>query len=262
METNEDQGAVRRERRGQVEVLTLSYPARRNAVSMRMRAELLEALTAILADDGCRAVVLTGDGAHFCSGGDITSFAGVTPAAGRQRMFRIHQILRLLIAGPKPVVAAVEGAAFGAGCSIAAACDVVVAAEDAKFSCPFNRFALAPDWGGGWTLPNRMGVGRAKLFMLTGRAFGAPEAERLGLVDQLAPCGQALNTALAIAEDITRGAPLSNEVVKALLARGHGALEEALAAEADVQGVLYGTEDYNEGYAAFLEKRPPQFTGR
>ena len=98
METNEDQGAVRRERRGQVEVLTLSYPARRNAVSMRMRAELLEALTAILADDGCRAVVLTGDGAHFCSGGDITSFAGVTPAAGRQRMFRIHQILRLLIA--------------------------------------------------------------------------------------------------------------------------------------------------------------------
>lgn len=257
-----DDGTVKVEQRENVHVLTLSYPARRNAISMRMREALLEALTAAIADDHCRAIVLTGEGRHFCSGGDITSFAGVTPPAGRVRMQAIHRTLRLLISGRKPVIAAVEGAAIGAGCSIAAACDIVVASEESRFACPFNRFALAPDWGAGWTLPSRMGVGRAKFLMLSGRTVDAREAERLGLVEQITPAGGALAEALAIADDVARGAPLSNETVKNLLARGTGSLEEALAAEADAQGVLYGSEDYVEGYSAFLEKRQPNFKGR
>lgn len=259
---SEDKGVVRTERRGQVEIFTLSFPARRNAISMRMRAVLFDDLTRVVDDSECRAIVLTGEGDHFCAGGDINSFGGETPESGRRRMFAIHKILRLIIAGRKPVVAAVEGAAFGAGCSLAAACDIVVAAASARFSCPFNRFALAPDWGAGWTLANRMGSGRAKLLMLTGNVFDAEAAERLGLVDQIAQAGQALEVALELAESIARGAPLSNEMTKSLLARGHASLEESLAAEADAQAVLYGTEDYVEGYTAFREKRSPIFKGR
>jgi len=262
MKTIEDQGAVKTEQSGVVRVMTLSFPARRNALSMRMRVDLLDALTAANEDDGCHAIVLTGEGGMFSSGGDISSFGGVTPAAGRRRMQGIHQILRMLILGPKPVIAAVEGAAFGAGCSLAAASDIVVAAEDARFSCPFNRFALAADWGAAWTLPNRMGIGRAKLLMLSGRVFTCPDAERMGLVDVMAPAGGALETAMAVAEDVVRGAPLSNEMIKNLLGRGLSSLEDAMAAETDAQAVLYSTEDYSEGHAAFREKRQPNFKGR
>lgn len=258
----EDEGVVKIEQAGPVRILILSYPARRNAISLRLREELYDALLDAMNDQTCRAIVLTGEGRHFCSGGDIGSFAGVTPVSGRERMQRLHRIVHLLIEGAKPVIAAVEGAAFGAGLSLAAACDVVVASVEAKFACPFNRFGLAPDWGAMWTLPHRMGIGRAKMFMMSGRTLDGRAAEQQGLVDLVAESGAALREALALAGDIAAGAPLSNGMVKGVLARGLGHLDEALAAEADVQGVLFGSEDFIEGQAAFQAKRPPAFNGR
>lgn len=255
-------GTVRAERDGAVAILTLSYPERRNAFSLPLRAALREALQAALDDESCRVIVLTGEGAHFCSGGDITSFDGVTPVSGRVRMQRVHAIVRQIVRGEKPVIAAVEGHAAGAGLCVAAACDMVVAARDAKLSCSFSKIGLFPDFGGAWSIPLRMGIGKAKLLMMSGRVLGAEAGERQGLVDLLAEPGGALTAALELAREVAAMSPLSNGLLKAVLARGPNDLEEVLAAEADAQGVLYGSEDFQEGRRAFLEKRPPTFRGR
>ncbi|MBV9510441.1 MAG: enoyl-CoA hydratase/isomerase family protein [Caulobacteraceae bacterium] len=255
-------GTVKTEKAGPVTILTLCYPERRNALSLAVRGVLLEAMQTAMADETCRAVVITGDGAHFSSGGDISSFDGVTPVNGRVRMQRVQQIVRLIVRGEKPVIAAVEGHAAGAGLCLAAACDMVVASDEAKFSCTFNKIGLFPDLAGAWTLPLRMGLGRAKMLMMSGRVLDAATAERQGLVDQLAPAGQALTQALELAEAVAKAAPLSNGMIKAVLARGPSSLEEVMAAEADAQGILYGSDDFQEGRHAFLEKRPSQFKGR
>ena len=260
-ETN-DTGTVTAQQHGSVTVLTMTFPARRNALSLSLRAALEQQLREAMAAADCRVIVLTGAGQHFCSGGDISSFQGVTPASGRARMQRIHPVVRLLVRGEKPVIAAVEGHAAGAGLCIAAACDIVVAASDAKFSCTFNKIGLFPDLGGTWSLPMRMGIGRAKLLMMTGRVLDAESAQGQGLVEVLAAPGQALAEAIALAQEMARVSPLSNGMVKSALARSPMPFEEVLAAEVDAQAVLYGTEDFQEGQAAFLEKRSPKFLGR
>jgi 2-(1,2-epoxy-1,2-dihydrophenyl)acetyl-CoA isomerase len=150
----------------------------------------------------------------------------------------------------------------GAGLCIAAACDVVVASRDAKLSCTFNKIGLFPDLGGAWSLPMRMGLGRAKLLMMTGRVMDAASALQQGLVDQLAEPGQALADAVAVAQEMAAVSPLSNGLLKSVLARGPMPLEALLDAEIDAQAVLYGSEDFHEGRQAFMDKRKPQFKGR
>lgn len=253
---------VKTERRGPVTILTLSYPERRNALALALRARLATELQAALDDPGCRTIVLTGEGAHFCSGGDITSFEGVTPAKGRERMQFVHRIMRMIIRGEKPVIAAVEGHAAGAGMCIAAACDIVVASTDAKFSCTFNRIGLFPDLAGIWSIPNRMGLGRAKLWIMTGRVMDAATAQAQGLAEQLCAPGTALETAVSVAQEVAQVSPLSNGMVKSVLARGPMSLEDLMSAETDAQAVLFGTEDFQEGRKAFLEKRKPVFNAR
>ncbi len=255
-------GTVTARRDGPVTILSLAYPERRNALSIPLRAVLLKELEAATADETVRVIVITGEGDHFCSGGDISSFDGVTSLGGRLRMQRVHPIIRLMVRGEKPVIAAVEGHAAGAGLCLAAACDMVVASQSARFSCTFNKIGLFPDLGGAWTLPLRMGLGRAKMMMMSGRVLDAEAAERQGLVEVVAETGQALSEAVKLAHDIARTAPLSNGMVKAVLARGTTGLDETPAAEADAQGLLYGSEDFQEGRTAFMEKRAPSFRGK
>lgn len=254
-------GNVNIERHGVVWVLELDYPERRNALSLPLRTRLESALQEALASEDCRVIVLTGSGDHFCSGGDISSFDGVTPAKGRTRMQNVHRLVRLITKGEKPVIAAVEGHAAGAGMCVAADCDIVVASETAKFSCTFNRIGLLPDLGGMWSIPQRMGLGRAKLMMLTGRVLEAHAAQAQGLAEEVCPAGKARETAIALGQEIAQFAPLTNGLVKATLARGPMPFEDLLAVETDAQGVLYGTEDFQEGRRAFLEKRKPVFKG-
>ena len=253
---------VKVERRGPVTILTLHYPERRNALALAIRPRLLAELEAAMGDADCRVVVLTGAGAHFCSGGDITSFEGITPAKGRARMQYVQRIMRLVIRGEKPVIAAVEGHAAGAGMCLAAACDIVVASTAAKFSCTFNKIGLFPDLAGVWSIPNRLGMGRAKLWMMTGRLMDAATAQAQGMAEELCEPGKALETAVALAQEVAQVSPLSNGMVKSVLARGPMSLEDLMSAETDAQGVLFGTEDFQEGRKAFLEKRKPVFQGR
>ncbi len=243
--------------------LTLSHPRRRNALATPLREALIRHLEHGLADPACRAIILTGAGAHFCAGGDVTAMGQQTPLDSRARMMRMsHHLVRLLVEGEKPVIAAVEGHAAGAGLSIAAACDIVVAARNATFTCSFNRIGLAADLGAAWTLPRRIGAGQAKLLMFRGKPLPAAEAATLGLVERLAEPGAALDEARAIARDIAATAPLSNGMAKQLIARSQGSLSDFLKAEADAQALLRDTEDHREGRDAFLAKRVPHFVGR
>jgi 2-(1,2-epoxy-1,2-dihydrophenyl)acetyl-CoA isomerase len=250
------------DKQGPVSILTLSYPQKRNALSMALREMLGQALRKELEDQTCRVIVLTGEGGHFSSGGDISGFEGVNSVNGRTRMQRTHEIVRLIMRSEKPIIAAVEGHAAGAGMCVAADCDIVVASTEAKFTCSFNKIGLLPDLGGLWSIPARMGLGRAKMMMLTGRTLDASTAQAQGLVEQLCEPGQALSCAVQLAQEIAQFAPLTHGLTKAALAHGPMSVDALLALEVDLQGLLYGTEDFLEGRTAFMEKRKPSFKGR
>jgi 2-(1,2-epoxy-1,2-dihydrophenyl)acetyl-CoA isomerase len=240
-------------------VLTLNFPERRNALPIPMRVRLLSVLKAALDDPACKVIVLTGAGGNFSAGGDVNSMGGVGAIEGRSRVMFVNQIVRCIIQGPKPVIAAVEGICVAAGMSLAVACDIVVAARNAKFGCAFNKVGLMPDMGAGWVLPQRMGVGRARLLMLTGRMIDGDTALQLGLVEQISEAGKSLADALEIAREIGTRAPLANAFCKSMLGRAPLSLDAYLQAEADAQGLLFGSRDFLEGQSAFLNKRAATF---
>lgn len=249
-----------------VAILTLNAPQRRNAISTAMRLALREQLQALSETDAVHAIVLTGAGGHFCAGGDITEMAPPgqpsDPVLGRRRLDILHDVVRLLTGGPKPVVAAVDGFAFGAGLSFAMACDWVVAAEDARFAAAFGKIGLVADCGLLWTLPQRIGLPLAKDLLLTARTVEAREAQTMGLVDAVVPKGQALATALQKAAQYRVVAPRAMAATKAVMARRPTSLDDLLQVEADVGITLALSRDHEEARRAFLEKRAPVFTGR
>ncbi len=243
---------------GATALLTLDYPARRNALAMPMRVALADALDRIESDPSIRAVVLTGAGGTFSAGGDISTMDAATLAAGRERFRATHRLVRLMVKNAKPILAAVEGYAVGAGLSLALCCDTILAGEGAQFAAAFARIGLVPDLGMLHTLPLRIGQGRARQIMLTGERLGCDEAKTIGLIDHITPRGQALPRALAQARAYHSAAPLPTALVKQYLAQG---LDAALDWEREVQSSLFLTADHAEGKAAFLEKRAAVFGG-
>lgn len=256
-------GQVSAQSHGATTVITLDNANTRNALSTNMVTALIEALLEAGSDTDCRALVLTGANGHFCSGGDVSAMTEDRPILGsRQRIERAHRIVRLITGGTKPVITAVEGVAFGLGLSLAAASDYVVAARDSSFCAVFNKVGLIPDMGLLATLPQRVGLGRAKQLMFSARRIQAGEAYQLGIADQLADTGQALPAALEQGRQMASCAPLPLALTKAFYSKGTGSLEEALRSEVDHQPALYLSEDHLEGVAAFREKREPTFRGR
>ena len=243
--------------------IELNNPKRRNALSREMTTLLADALREAHADEDCRAIVLSGRGEHFCAGGDVSAMQAERPILGsRQRIEHAHHIVRLLAAGPKPVVCAVEGVAFGLGMSLALACDVVVAAEGSSMCAVFNKVGLVHDMGIMWTLAQRVGVPKAKQLFFSAEVLDQSTAQTLGLIDHGAAKTGALTMAFARAEAFCSAAPMPIALIKAAYAKGFGSLEDALRAEVDYQPALYLSEDHQEGVQAFFDKRKPNFTGK
>lgn len=245
-----------------VAVVALNEPETRNALTPPLRDALMDALTELVATADCRAIVLTGTGAAFCAGGDLNSLPDHDPLAIRQRLARSHDLLRLIVAGPKPVIAAVNGAAFGAGLSLAAACDVVLASPTAKFGAVFGKVGLMGDMGLLWSLPQRIGTAETRRLLFTSAIIDAEAALGLGLVDRCVPAESLLAEARALAGELAQAPPVAIAATKAVLARGPAPLDQILATELDHQTLLFSTDDFVEGRAAFKERRPARFTGR
>jgi len=246
-------------RDGPTVVLTLNNPRRRNALAMRLREALIVAFERIEADRTIRAVVLTGASGTFCAGGDISGMNVTNLADGLERFRITHRLVRLLVKSSKPIIAAVEGFAVGAGLSVALCCDTVVAAEDARFGAGFGRIGLIADMALNHTLPARIGMGRARQVLLYGEQMDAAAAERIGLIDHVVPKGAALDVALQRARAFADAAPLPLALTKSLLAEG---LDAALDRERELQSMLFMTTDHAEGRDAFLAKRKPAFKGK
>lgn len=250
---------VTEQRDAGVLTLTLDYPERRNALAIPLREDLHRILEAAQGDAAIRAIVLTGAGGVFCSGGDISGMDATDAEAGRERMRRTHRIIRLMVAGRVPIVAAVEGWCVGAGLSVACACDTIVAADDARFMAGFGKVGLIADLGLPFTLPARIGAGRARQMFLYGTQLDATSAERIGLVDHLVPKGGALAKATELAAFLAAQASLPIALTKQILAEG---LDRALEDERHFQATCFLSADHAEGRAAFLEKRAPRFGER
>ncbi len=250
-----------------VATLTLNRPERLNAFNVAMHGEVRDALAGARDDTGVRAVVLTGAGRGFCAGQDLNDRA-VAPGAARpdlgESIERHYKPLVLMLrAMPKPVIAAVNGVAAGAGANLALACDVVVAGRSANFVQAFCKLGLVPDSGGTWWLPRMIGAPRALGLALFGDRLPAAQAEAWGLIwkcvddDQLEPVVHAMAATLAAGPTFGFA-----RIKQAMQAAAGNSLEAQLDLERDFQRELGNSADYAEGVAAFIEKRAPRFLGR
>jgi 2-(1,2-epoxy-1,2-dihydrophenyl)acetyl-CoA isomerase len=247
-----------------VATLTLDRPPR-NAIERRMAADLEQALGDVRDDNAVRAVVLTGAGAGFCAGGDLKVLAGelADPAAARAFLGACHRSILAIAEMEKPVIAAVNGDAAGAGWSLALACDLIVAARGARFIMAFVKIGLVPDLGGAWYLTQLVGAHKAREWMMLGDVVTAEEAARFGVVNRMVEPGEALAAAQLLAAQLAAGPRRALALMKGMAGRyGAMALDAALADEAEMQAIAAGTEDFQEGVKAFQEKRPPRFKGK
>ena len=252
---------IRYEVREQVATLTLDQPATRNALSPAMRAEIAEAVRRTKHDRGIRALVITGANGHFCSGGDLRNIAstGLDNQGWRERLHDLHDWLRDLITLDRPVIAAVDGAAYGAGFGLALAADFILATPRARFCVSFMKIGLVPDCGTFHTLPRIVGPQRAKELMLSAREVGADEALRLGIAMELQAPEQLLPRAQAIAASFVNASPVAISLVKRAVATG-GDLAAQLEFEANAQALAMGTPMHKDAVQDFLAKRPPKFS--
>ncbi|WP_333763745.1 enoyl-CoA hydratase/isomerase family protein [Streptomyces sp. IBSBF 2390] len=259
---------VAHEVREQVSHITLTRPEALNALTPAMRDRLVDLLAAASADPDVRAVVLTGTGRGFCAGADLRG--GGSPAGERitgdvSRTLRLgaQRLIASVLDCEKPVLAAVNGTAAGLGAHLALACDLVLAAESARFIEVFVRRGLVPDGGGAYLLPRLIGPRRAKELMFLGDAVPAAEAERLGLVNRVVPDGELEKTAREWAARLAAGPTRTLALTKALV---NASLDTdrttAFAAEATAQELNMTTRDAVEGLEAFAERRAAEFRGR
>jgi enoyl-CoA hydratase/carnithine racemase len=247
------------EQRGNVAIVTLNTPEKRNALGVALYRGLSEALTSLQDDSSVRALVLYG-GKHFCAGGDLSAL-DASPLAMREAMHVGHRSVRALIGGRLPAVAAVAGSAFGAGFSLAMACDFVIGDPSTKLCAAFGKVGLTPDYGLMWTLPQRVGIGRTRELLMLCRQVDAEEALSMQLLDRLVAPGETLAAALQFASELAAAPPGTIATTKAVLSRLPMPLDTMLAWEADTQSLLARTRDLEEGIRAFTERRPPEFRG-
>lgn len=258
-----DYEAIQMEKDGAVAVVYLNRPESRNALDKVLRTELGNAVDSLAGDDGVRSIVIAGRGKAFCAGGDLKAMGDLKPGQGNKLVRSACALVHIIRSMQKPVIAAVNGHAFGAGWSIALACDFVVAAEGSMFSQAFVKVGLIPDNGSMYLLPRVIGLPKAKLLMMTGSAISAGEAHALGLVNKVVPPGELLPAAMELARELARGPSLALGYMKTILNQTYEKdFQTILDAEAWAQDICLQTEDHREGARAFFEKRTPGFTGK
>ena len=258
---------VQTERRAGVATIVLDRPDAMNAVDKQLGAELLAALQQAAADDEVRAVVLTGNGRAFSSGADLK--AGFDPGpdnrpdVGGALRERFHPIIHAIREMAKPVVAKVNGAAAGIGCSFALACDLIVASERAYFLLAFVNIGLVPDGGSSLLIPERIGFARAAEMAMLGERIPAAQALEWGLINRVVADSELTAEVDALADRLAAGPTRSYAATKRQLnAWQFSRMAEQLELEATLQQEMVGTDDFVEGVSAFVQKRPPSFQGR
>jgi len=249
-----------------VVVLTLDNPDQRNVMSAEMTSSWVAAVDELAADPSVRAVVVTGEGSAFCSGGNTSWIAGEPDASVdrlRTRMLAFYRAWLSIRRLEVPTIAAINGPAIGAGLCLALACDLRYAASGAKLGLPFVRLGMHAGMAGTYLLPEAVGAAHARDLLLTGRVVDADEALRIGLVSRVFPAGGFLDDVLAVAAGVAATAPIASRLTKLALADGgHRDLEACLQWEAMAQPITLATADLQEGIRAAQERRDPVFTGR
>jgi 2-(1,2-epoxy-1,2-dihydrophenyl)acetyl-CoA isomerase len=254
---------------GGVLTLRLNRPERLNAMSQPLIAALIEGIDRACGDAAIRCVLLTGTGRGFCAGADLagTGTGNLGPdgkpdlGAVMEKLY--NPMIRAIRDLPKPVVGAVNGVAAGGGANLALACDIVLAARSARFDQAFVRISLLPDLGGTWFLPHIVGDARARALAMLGASVPAEEAERMGMIWQVVDDAALMDEATRLARRLAAGPTLSYASIKNAMNRaGSHSLDQQLDLEAGAQRRLNQSADFKEGVAAFLAKRPANFTGR
>ena len=254
---------VRLEKRSGIAVLTLDRPERLNAMADPLWDTLHHHITTIAGDDDIRAVILTGEGRAFCSGGDVTGMAQSDIKSGRARSQKRHRAIIALYNLDKPVIAATRGAVYGIGNALALACDLIVASDTTRFSMAFKKVGVVPDGGVIFFLVQRLGLAQAKELVYTARAFDAHEAQSLGLVSRVVPDAELESAAVALATELADSATYALALAKKMFqAMAAPTLEQLCEMETLASGIVRLTHDHQEGVAAFKEKRPPKFIGK
>ncbi len=258
---------MRFELEGQVALLTLSRPEKLNALSKELLAAIVDALDRVELHSAVRVVVVTGAGRAFSAGADIAAFQRHMEAGPAEAVAHFmrpgHRMTRRVESFPKPIIAAVNGLAFGGGCELVESTHIALAADTATFSKAEINIGIIPTFGGTQRLPRNVGRKAATELILSGRVFDAPEAARLGLVNRVVPERDLLSTALALASELASKPPLALAAALAAIHRGMDAsIDDGLAIEEAAFARIAPTHDAHEGVAAFLEKRRPSFLGR
>jgi 2-(1,2-epoxy-1,2-dihydrophenyl)acetyl-CoA isomerase len=246
---------------GAVQTIMLNRPDVLNALDLAMHERLAAALDRAAQPD-VRVLVITGSGRGFCVGQDVGEFPRDAAAVGELLSRHFNPAIRALCGLPKPVIAAINGPAAGAGLALALACDLRLAAASASLVPAFGRIGLVPDSGLSHTLPRLIGSAAAFDWIVSGRRITAPEAEALGLVTRVVEDAALAAETAALATELAAGPTAAIGLTKQLIGRSlESSLDEQLAEEARLQAIAAAGDDFAEGVAAFLEKRPPRFTG-
>lgn len=243
-------------------VLTLNRPEKRNAMSDAMRAELVSHLQNVRTDRSVRALIITGTGKGFCAGGDIAGMkqrmeADITDVGfnGWERQQGVHYAASLLLNLPIPTIAAVNGAAAGLGADLALSCDFVVASESASFTWAYIARGLIPDGGGMYFLPRRVGLSRAKALIFSGRKVDSNEALAIGIADRLCKPEDLLETATAMADEMSVGSRAATALTKSIINRSFELTEQQVFSEGSkAQGICYTSHEHRVSVQAFLDR--------
>jgi 2-(1,2-epoxy-1,2-dihydrophenyl)acetyl-CoA isomerase len=259
--------AVLVETSGGVATITLNRPEGMNALTVEAKVALLAAVRSVAADDAVRAVVLTGSGRAFCVGQDLREHAALLEAGDPAPLSTVREhynpVVSLLASMPKPVVAAINGTAAGAGLGIACACDFRIGAAGSRYTTAFAGIGLTADSGLSWSLPRLIGSGRAAAMLLLAEPFTAEQALEMGLLNAVVPAEQVLPAATELAARLAAGPTAAYACIKESLAHGSSStFDEALAKEDELQTRAGATEDHRAAVRSFLAKEMPTFRGR